>query len=74
MLNQSDLNLDRAEDAGTAQDLRGTVVFGSVAFGEIAAFSGDSVVVQPGYDDCLPGLRGCGWRDPAQPHDLETTT
>ena len=66
MLNQSDQDvLNRAEDAGLAQLLRGPASFGGVAFREGVALSADAVVFEAGYADCLPVLGGACWRDPA---------
>lgn len=72
MLNQSDLQFNRADAAEIAQLLRGGDVFGSVAYSEIATYAGVVVQIERGYGDCLPILGGGCWRDPASVNDVET--
>ena len=74
MHSRFDPNLTRAEAAEIAQLLRDRAAFGSVAFSENAAVSGDALLIEPGYDNCLPLLGGGCWRDPATLVQTETTT
>lgn len=74
MHSRFDPNLTRAEAAEIAQLLRDGAAFGSVAFSENAAVSNDGLLIEPGYDDCLPLPGGGCWRDPTTLVHTETAT
>lgn len=64
MPNPSDFNL-YATSAGPAQFVRGSTIFGTVAFQQGAVVEPGQVYLADGYADCLPILDGGYWRDPA---------